>query len=249
MSHIRPPVGATSVAIAGWEEVGDASGRASIADVGDRPARAYPDELPGRVDNWKHQPWRFITMETGDLAAMPRKFLGVVAIGRLTGGYEYRSEAQPPASGTRARWSGCAPGSSGPRSVATYATAEDDACWARPGRPYERDDLVRQITLRPTGGRHIQRFHCLLGLRRPPLRKQQHADVVPQFHCFFARVAVNSAYDVQHFSQLRQRVGDPRERRAWSSAFRPQARIRAGSHAGQCQHGRLLTLKSSCRRG
>lgn len=172
---------------------------------------------------------------------MPRKFLGVVAIGRLTGGYEYRSEAQPPASGTRARWSGCAPGSSGPRSVATYATAEDDACWARPGRPYEQDDLVRQITLRPTGQDDIpiQRFHCLLGLRRPPLRKQQHADVVPQFHCLFARVAVNSAYDVQHFSQLRQRVGDPRERRAWSSAFRPQARIRAGSHAGQCQHGRL----------
>ncbi|TBO59829.1 hypothetical protein EYS09_10000 [Streptomyces kasugaensis] len=81
--------------IAGWEEVGDLSGCASIADVGDALARAYPDELPGRVDNWKHQLWRFITMDTGDLVVMPRKFLGVVSIGRLTGGYEYRSEAAP----------------------------------------------------------------------------------------------------------------------------------------------------------
>ncbi|WP_326672471.1 restriction endonuclease [Streptomyces sp. NBC_01257] len=79
--------------IAGWEEVGDLSGCTSIADVGDVLAQAYPDELPGRVDNWKHQLWRFITMETGDLVVMPRKFLKVVAIGRLTGGYEYRSEA------------------------------------------------------------------------------------------------------------------------------------------------------------
>lgn len=83
------------VVIAGWEEVGDLSGCASIADVGDVLARAYPDELPGRVDNWKHQLWRFITMDTGDLVVMPRKFLGVVSIGRLTGGYEYRSEAAP----------------------------------------------------------------------------------------------------------------------------------------------------------
>ncbi|GIL25317.1 hypothetical protein NUM_05720 [Actinocatenispora comari] len=81
--------------IAGWEEVGDLSGCESIADVGEVLARDYPDEAPARVDNWKHQLWRFITMETGDLVVMPRKFLGVVAIGRLIGGYEYRSEAPP----------------------------------------------------------------------------------------------------------------------------------------------------------
>ncbi|OON72497.1 restriction endonuclease [Streptomyces tsukubensis] len=84
------------VVIAGWEEVGDLSGCASIAAVGgDVLARAYPGELPGRVDSWKHQLWRFITMETGDLVVMPRKFLGVVAIGQLSGGYEYRREAAP----------------------------------------------------------------------------------------------------------------------------------------------------------
>jgi restriction system protein len=83
------------VVIAGWEKVGDLSGCASIADVGDLLKRAYPDEPPATVDNWKHQLWRFITMEIGDLVVMPRKFLAVVAIGRLAGGYEYRSEAAP----------------------------------------------------------------------------------------------------------------------------------------------------------
>jgi restriction system protein len=83
------------VVIAGWEEVGDLKDCASIADVGDLLARAYPDEASATVDNWKHQLWRFITMETGDLVVMPRKYLAVVAIGRLTGGYEYRSDAAP----------------------------------------------------------------------------------------------------------------------------------------------------------
>ncbi|MFI9757631.1 CBS domain-containing protein [Streptomyces sp. NPDC051963] len=83
------------VVIAGWEEAGDLSGCGSIADVGEILARAYPDGAPGTVDNWKHQLWRFITMETGDLVVMPRKHLPVVAVGRLTGGYEYRSEAAP----------------------------------------------------------------------------------------------------------------------------------------------------------
>ena len=98
---------------------------ASIADVGDVLARAYPDELPGRVDNWKHQLWRFITMDTGDLVVMPRKFLGVVSIGRLTGGYEYRSEAAPRLPAHAQGGIGAPPqaGRAGPRSVATSVTA------------------------------------------------------------------------------------------------------------------------------
>ncbi|MGW5114408.1 CBS domain-containing protein [Streptomyces noursei] len=83
------------VAIAGWEEVGDLSGCESIAKLGEQLAQAYPGEAPGTVDNWKHQLWRFITMETGDLIVMPRKYLPLVAIGRLTGDYEYRGEEAP----------------------------------------------------------------------------------------------------------------------------------------------------------
>lgn len=80
---------------ADWEEVGDLNGCTSSTDVGDLLARTCPDEAPGTVDDWEHQLWRFITMETGDLVVRPRKYLAVVAIGRLTGGYEYRSEATP----------------------------------------------------------------------------------------------------------------------------------------------------------
>ncbi|MFD5752462.1 CBS domain-containing protein [Streptomyces sp. NPDC127033] len=81
--------------IAGWEEVGDLTGCESIDDLGTILARAYSDEPARTVENWKHQLWRFIAMQIDDLVVMPRKFRRVVAIGRLTGPYEYHSDAAP----------------------------------------------------------------------------------------------------------------------------------------------------------
>ncbi|GGZ57899.1 hypothetical protein GCM10010371_16720 [Streptomyces subrutilus] len=82
-------------AIVGWEELGDLSGCASADDVGELLAKAYPEEAAGTIDNWKRQLWRFITMDIGDYVVMPRKQLPVVAIGTLTGLYEYLPQAAP----------------------------------------------------------------------------------------------------------------------------------------------------------
>ncbi|MEU8995046.1 CBS domain-containing protein [Streptomyces caniferus] len=83
------------LAIAGWEEVGDLTACASLNDVTALLEEQYPDEAPGTLTSWKHQLWRFLTMDVGDLIVMPRKFQQIVAIGRLTGPYEYRAD-QPP---------------------------------------------------------------------------------------------------------------------------------------------------------
>lgn len=83
--------------IAGWKEVGDLSACKSLDDVGALVKETYPDAAPGTLTSWKHQLWRFLTMDIGDLVVMPRKFQQIVAIGQLTGPYEYRAD-QPPGS-------------------------------------------------------------------------------------------------------------------------------------------------------
>ena len=81
--------------IAGWEEVGDLGGCTSVGEIGDLLSAAYPDESRGTIDNWKHQLWRFLSMQSGDLVVMPRKYQPVVSVGKLTGKYEYRDAAAP----------------------------------------------------------------------------------------------------------------------------------------------------------
>ncbi|KIE27213.1 hypothetical protein LK08_09845 [Streptomyces sp. MUSC 125] len=83
------------LAIVGWEELGDLGDCSSADDIGDLLAKAYPGEAVGTIDSWKRQLWRFITMEIGDYIVMPRKHLSVVALGVLTGPYEFRAEAPP----------------------------------------------------------------------------------------------------------------------------------------------------------
>ncbi|MFJ6465413.1 CBS domain-containing protein [Streptomyces sp. NPDC091387] len=81
--------------IAGWEELGDLGSCEAIEDVGALLEQTYPDEGPGTLASWKHQLWRFLTMDIDDFVVMPRKFQQIIAIGRLTGPYEYRAD-QPP---------------------------------------------------------------------------------------------------------------------------------------------------------
>lgn len=81
--------------ILGWDELGDVGGCSSADEIGELLAKAYPDEAVGTIDSWKRQIWRFITMEADDYIVMPRKHLPVVAVGLLTGPYEYRSEEPP----------------------------------------------------------------------------------------------------------------------------------------------------------
>jgi restriction system protein len=81
--------------ILGWDELDeDLSKAASPGDLTTLVRQAYPTDGPRTIDNWSYQLWQFIrVMAIGDLVVMPRKYKSVVAIGRVTGEYEYRSEA------------------------------------------------------------------------------------------------------------------------------------------------------------
>jgi hypothetical protein len=80
--------------ILGWENLGDLSNAASIDEVSAALRAGYPGAGPRTIGNWAHQLWRFLkVMQVGDLVVMPQKYKPVIAIGRVTGGDEYRGDA------------------------------------------------------------------------------------------------------------------------------------------------------------
>ena len=80
--------------VLGWKELPDISTVSTIEQLTDIVRQAYEGYSPRRIHNWSHQLWRFVhVMQIGDLVVMPRKFKPVIAIGRLTGVYEYKSDA------------------------------------------------------------------------------------------------------------------------------------------------------------
>ena len=80
--------------VIGWDDLGSLSRATSVEEIAVLLNDAYPDDSAGTIDNWAHQLWRFLTvMQVGDLVVMPRKFQPVVAIGRITGDYEYVADA------------------------------------------------------------------------------------------------------------------------------------------------------------
>jgi restriction system protein len=80
--------------VLGWDDLGDLSGVASVEEIVALLGSAYSDDAARTIENWAHQLWRFLmVMQIGDLVVMPRKFQSVVAIARITGGYEYMADA------------------------------------------------------------------------------------------------------------------------------------------------------------
>lgn len=73
----------------GFLEVGDLSGADGPA-IRKRLEDAMPDAPSGRVTNFAGQLQRIVkAVREGDLAVMPRKFTNGLAVGRVTGGYEF----------------------------------------------------------------------------------------------------------------------------------------------------------------
>ncbi|MFJ5839826.1 CBS domain-containing protein [Streptomyces shenzhenensis] len=81
--------------IAGWSELGDLTHCSSWDGLRAEIAKAYPRESPRVLNNWQGQLWRFRSvLVPGDLVVLPLKD-GNVAIGYLTGDYQYRADAAP----------------------------------------------------------------------------------------------------------------------------------------------------------
>ena len=84
---------------------GDLSGVSGRGEFIEVARELHPDDSLGRIRNVGRQVWSFVEqIQPGDLAVMPRKGSGFVAIGVFSGDYLYRSDAGEFAHGRRVSW-------------------------------------------------------------------------------------------------------------------------------------------------
>ena len=80
-----------NIAIVGFHEVPSLEAASDYDGVHEIVAGTFPDAKPRAVGNFAGQLWAFaVAMEEGDLVVLPRKLTSQIAIGRVTGPYEYR---------------------------------------------------------------------------------------------------------------------------------------------------------------
>ena len=80
-----------NVAIVGFQEVPSLATATDYEDVHEIVTRAFHDAKARAVGNFAGQLWAFaVAMKEGDLVVLPRKLTSQIAIGRVTGPYEYR---------------------------------------------------------------------------------------------------------------------------------------------------------------
>lgn len=85
-----------SVVSIGWQELGDLSSIKSREDLKQLYEQRYPDAKKMKVANQAGQVWAFIArIDLDDLAVLPLKTRSAIAIGRVTGPYEYRTDLAP----------------------------------------------------------------------------------------------------------------------------------------------------------
>lgn len=91
------------LAVIGWDELTDLSGHDTRESLMKSLQTAFPDASHKRLQNWQAQLWAFLrTMDVGDLVVLPLKTTSSVAIGRVTGPYDYRPDLPSDAHHTRA---------------------------------------------------------------------------------------------------------------------------------------------------
>lgn len=90
----EPRALAEGLVIAGWPELGDLSGCTTREAIRDAVQKTYPDVAGNVIGNWTGQLWRFAwQIRTGDYVVMPLHTKpGHVAVGRVTGPYEYHGD-------------------------------------------------------------------------------------------------------------------------------------------------------------
>ena len=89
----------------GFRLMGDLSGVSGREGFTEFLRNIRPDDSPHQVRNAGRQAWFFVELiQPGDLAVMPRKGTGFVAVGTFLGDYLYRSDAGDFAHGRRVSW-------------------------------------------------------------------------------------------------------------------------------------------------
>jgi restriction system protein len=81
------------LAVIGWEEMPDLSQATSQTIMRDLCRHVYPDASEAKLNNYVGQFFSFIhRIALGDLVALPRKSTSTIALGRVTGPYQYRED-------------------------------------------------------------------------------------------------------------------------------------------------------------
>jgi restriction system protein len=81
------------VAAVGWEEMPDLTPCTTREALRDLLNATYPDDKPKTISNWESQLWPIRdTIKKDDLVVLPLKTRSDVAIGRVTGTYQYRTD-------------------------------------------------------------------------------------------------------------------------------------------------------------
>lgn len=79
------------LAIVGWNEMPDSSDIASYDDMKAKHLEIFPDIKPKAAMNHAAQFWAFThRIQKGDIAVLPLKTRSTVALGKITGDYEFR---------------------------------------------------------------------------------------------------------------------------------------------------------------
>jgi restriction system protein len=81
------------LAVIGWEEMPDLHQGASKTLMRDLCRQVYPDASEARLNNFVGQLFGFVhRIVPGDLVVLPRKKTSTIALGRVTGPYQYRED-------------------------------------------------------------------------------------------------------------------------------------------------------------
>lgn len=79
--------------VVGWVELPDLSPIKSREALAALLQRTYPDKKPKTLTNWLSQLWPFRQLiQIGDLLVLPLKTRAAIAIGKVSGPYQYRSD-------------------------------------------------------------------------------------------------------------------------------------------------------------
>ncbi len=91
-----------NIAVIGWDDLPDLTQFHTRQELETACRGTYPDAKPRGITNWVGQVWAFANrIERDDLIVLPLKGQNAIAIGRVTGDYQYRSDNPDGAKHTR----------------------------------------------------------------------------------------------------------------------------------------------------
>lgn len=82
-----------NLALVGGDDIGDLSKFKSRDELGQAMGKARPDAKPGAIINWRTQLWAFYEeIKNGDIVLLPLKGQNAVALGMVSGNYQWRPD-------------------------------------------------------------------------------------------------------------------------------------------------------------